>query len=91
MGLGKRPEATLRPGDRFTRGGEADVVWTVERIIALPKLPPHAVISCQEPACRRILISEVVLRDRRLYQPVAAPAGTDPDRSRSLLARLFGR
>ena len=77
--LGKGAVAELAIGDQFSRAEDAETIWTVQRVIQLPKLPKHAVMTCDKPVPRQILVSEFVLRDRRLYRAVrsseAAPAG----------------
>lgn len=93
MMLSKNAAATLRAGDQFTRAEESDIVWTVQRIIEMPKLPKHAVMTCERPVHRQILVSEILLRDRRAYRPMpGAGAAAQPGGGRwSGLARLFGR
>ncbi|MFO1152847.1 MAG: hypothetical protein U1E42_04140 [Rhodospirillales bacterium] len=80
--LGKCATADLTIGDQFSRAEDAETVWTVRRVIQLPKLPKHAVMTCDRPVPRQILVSEFVLRDRRLYRAVpsgeAAIADSEP-------------
>ncbi len=68
--LGKCASAELAIGDQFTRAEDAESIWTVQRLIRVPKLPPHAVMTCDKPVPRQILVSEFVLRDRRFYREV---------------------
>jgi predicted RecB family nuclease len=94
MLLGKNAAAPLQAGDQFTRAEEAEIVWTVQRVITLPKLPKHAVMTCEGPVHRQILVSELILRDRRAYRPVIAEPPPGPAGGGGLWAgftRLFGR
>jgi hypothetical protein len=90
--LGKGAVAELTIGDQFSRAEDAETIWTVQRVIQLPKLPKHAVMTCEKPVPRQILVSEFVLRDRRLYRVVrsndGAPAGGEAAPRRRW---LFGR
>ena len=72
--LGKCATAELTVGDQFSRAEDVETIWTVQRVIQLPKLPRHAVMTCDKPVPRQILVSEFVLRDRRLYRVVRSEA-----------------
>lgn len=92
--IGKRAVGELAVGDQYFRVEDPEAVWTVQRVVELPKLPKHAVMSCATPAPRQIMVSVVVLRDRRLYRQVPVPqaAGTkDSGRTWAGLRWLFGR
>ena len=84
--LGKCAAAELTIGDQFSRAEDVETIWTVQRVIQLPKLPKHAVMTCDKPVPRQILVSEFVLRDRRLYRVVrsdgAQAEGEAPPRRR---------
>lgn len=82
----------LAVGDQFCRVEDPDTVWTVRQLVDLQNLPKHAVLTCEKPAYRRIMVSGVVLRDKRLYRQVpAAPAdGKSERRKRRGWGWLFG-
>lgn len=76
LSLGAPPPPRL--GDRFVRVADPATLWTVRKIVQLPHVPPHVQLVGQGPSRRTILVSEVVLRDRRLYR-LAKPLGTEAD------------
>jgi hypothetical protein len=89
--LGKGATIELAVGDQFSRAEDVETIWTVQRVIQLPKLPKHAVMTCNKPVPRQILLSEFALRDRRLYRAVpsegAPAAGEAEPRRRWRFAR----
>jgi hypothetical protein len=91
--IGKGSALQLAVGDQFYRVEDPDTVWTVQRVVDRPKLPKHAVMTCEQPAHRRIMVSAAVLRDKRMYRhvPAAQPAGKAEGLSRLGLGWLFGR
>ena len=74
LSLGTAPPPRL--GDRFVRVADPATLWTVRKIVQLPHVPPHVQLVGQGLSRRTILVSEVVLRDRRLYRP-AKPAAVE--------------
>lgn len=90
--IGKRSVRPVAVGDRFCRVEDPDTVWTVQQVVDLPNLPKHAVLTCERPIHRRIMVSGVVLRDRRMYRQVSvAPTGGERNtRPRRGLGWLFG-
>ncbi|MFO1129657.1 MAG: hypothetical protein U1E66_14625 [Rhodospirillales bacterium] len=96
--LGKCATGELAIGDQFSRTEDAETVWTVQRLVQVPKLPKHAVMTCDKPVPRQILVSEFVLRDRRMYRavrtvdaavaPASAEAAVRPRRAWRLGRRL---
>lgn len=91
--IGKGSAHELAVGDQFYRVEDPDTVWTVQRVVDMPKLPKHAVMTCEQPAHRRIMVSGVALRDKRMYRQVSAaePAGRGDGLSRLGLGWLIGR
>lgn len=91
--IGIASVSELAVGDQFFRVEDPDTVWTVQRVVDLPKLPKHAVMTCEQPVHRQIMVSTAVLRDKRMYRqvPVTPPGGRGDSSSRMRLGWLFGR
>ena len=91
--IGKSSVSDLAVGDQFFRVEDPDSVWTVQRVVELPNLPKHAVMTCDRPAHRQIMVSTVVLRDKRMYRPVPTQqaGGRGEGLARLGLGWLFGR
>jgi hypothetical protein len=94
--LGRATTQAIKPGDRFVKIDDPDTIWTVTRVIEFPDMPPHANLAGSGPAKRQVIVSQLVLRDRRLYrwlkdlqpQPLADASGR-PSSWRSIL-NFFG-
>jgi hypothetical protein len=70
--LGGRANDQLKPGDQFAKVEDPLTIWTVRRVVDLADLPPHAEMVSKGPKPRKVLVSSVVLHDRRLYRVVKA-------------------
>lgn len=89
--LGLRSSDEIRLGDRFMRVDDSVTVWTVRRLVDLPRLPLHAQLECAGPFRRQVLVSSVVLRDRRLYRPVTKAGREAKPAAHSMAAVALGR
>lgn len=61
----------IKPGDLFAKVDDPETIWTVVRLVDVPRLPLHAELTSDTFSKRKILISEAALFDRRLYRPVS--------------------
>lgn len=86
--LGLRSPDQVRLGDRFMRVDDPVSVWTVRRLVDLPRLPLHAQLECSTPFHRRVLVSSVVLRDRRIYRAVNKADQQPKPSARTMAAAL---
>lgn len=86
--LGLRSSDEVRLGDRFMRVDDPVSVWTVRRLVDLPRLPLHAQLECSGPFHRRVLVSSVVLHDRRIYRAVNKADLQPKPSARSMAAEL---
>jgi hypothetical protein len=86
--LGLRSSEEIRLGDRFMRVDDPVSVWTVRQLVDLPRLPLHAQLECNGPFHRRVLVSTVVLRNRRLYRTVKNADLQPKPSARSMAAAL---
>lgn len=89
--LGMRSSDEIRLGDRFMRVDDPVSVWTVRRLVDLPRLPLHAQLECNGPFHRCVLVSSVVLHDRRLYRSVAKAELQPNPSARSMAAAALAR
>ncbi len=72
--LRMRTPNVLRLGEQYVRVNDPETLWTVRRIVTLPRLPQHAELVSDGLHRRCVLVSSAVLRDRRQYRPAAAVA-----------------
>lgn len=67
-----------RLGAQYVRVSDPETVWTVRRIVTVPRLPQHVELVSNGLHRRCVLVSSAVLRDRRQYRSVATGrTGTD--------------
>lgn len=69
----------IKCGERYVRPEDPETVWIIDRLVELPGLPTHGRLISEKRRNKTMTLSEVALRDGKLYRQLEELLGEAPE------------